>query len=800
MQSKKYRLFIIGIICLFSIATVFAKNVKLSNWVTNISEGPDVNAPGYTDRVPRMVVDGAAVHMIWQADSAWKKKFIFYRRSTDGGDNWESKQKIFSNAYNDVYFNRDEWQIAVSGTNIHILVPGKEWGDTWYGTLHHIRSTDGGQSFSEPMEIVTAGEAYHVTDVFADCEGENLTIGYRIQYNAGADNTYYIKKSSDNGDNFQGKVVYSTDSGSDWNIWDVLFEGENIYVLYSEQRYLYGLQRRELYLRASNDGGNSFQKTTLSFPSSDGEHKAMNLQDDHYLPKMTFSGNDLYIVFCAYNGNDEKHIYLAHSADKGQNFNQPKNLTEGKMPEGYKIFQAHETISVKNNYVNIVFLCDNNALFTIHSNNSGTSFEDPKLLLDEDSYSIGKGVWPSLVSGNDTEEFYIFYSWPSLAYSNDGGKDYSLPIMMSPHFSTSGQIKQNNKYPQMQIDDNGDIHTAFCGYFLYSSDLDYDIFYRKHEINPVANDPANNQALSINYDKDNQIYDNMQVIQNTIDMSNSFTLEIYVKPSADSPEKTRFVSKDMSNGFILGTNSYEPYFEFKTENNGNYKLEAENEISNQVWTHLAVTYDKDSETNNMKLYVNGNLSDSADVSGLLNAKDGFLIIGNTKYGGTFSGLFDEFRIWNRALEKNEIQARMREGLTGQENGLEAYFDFNGSRKDKTGNGNDGVFMYSETFVSSDFQTNVADQEIHKIDFRLEQNYPNPFNPVTNIKYSLPKASHVKINVYDINGKLVEELINVKQEEGYHIVQWNAGQYSSGVYLYRIITPNYISTKKCILMK
>ena len=799
MQSKKYRLFIIGIICLFSIATVFAKNVKLSNWVTNISEGAGAKTPGYKDRVPRMVVEGSTVHMIWAADSAYKKRFIFYRKSTDGGESWESKQELFSDARNDVKFNSEEWQIAVSGTNVHVLVPGRGWGDTWYGTLHHIRSTNGGQSFSEPKVIVTAAEAYHVTDVFADYDGDFLTIGYRIQYNAAADNTYYIKRSSDNGDTFQEKIVYSTDSGSEWEIWDVLVDGENIYVLYSEQYYMYGLQRRELYLSASNNEGDTFQKTTLSFPSADGDHKAMFLQDDNYVPKIASNGDDLYIVFCAYNENDEKHIYLAHSADKGQTFNQAKNLTEGKMPEGYDIYQAYETISVKNNYVNIVFFCDNYALFTIHSNNSGNSFEDPKQLLDKDSDSIGKGAWPSLVSGNNNEDFYIFYSWPSLAYSNDGGKDYSIPVMMSPHFSIFGEPGSNNIYPQMQIDNNGDIHLAFCGYFLYSSVYDYDIFYRKYETNPMANNPDKNQALSLDYNDDNRIYDNMQVIQNTFDMSNSFTLEIYVKPSAEAPEKLKIVSKDMYSGFILGTKSYQPYFEFETDNNDIY-LEAESEISNQVWTHLSVTYDKDSETNNMKLYVNGNLSDSADASGALKAKDGYLIIGNIDFKGAFSGLFDEFRIWNRALEKNKIQAKMREELTGQENGLEAYFDFNGSCKDKTGNGNDGVLMYSETFVSSDFQTNVADQELHKFDFRLEQNYPNPFNPVTNIKYSLPKASHVKINIYDINGKLVEELINVKQEEGHHLMQWKAGQYSSGVYLYRIITPNYTSTKKCILMK
>jgi hypothetical protein len=801
MERNNYRLLTTFLMVLLLSATTMAENVVLSDWVKNISEGEGESAPGYEEKNPRMVVDGNNIHMVWVADSAYSKKFIYYRRSTDLGTTWGEKKRVFTKARNDVNFEANEWQLAVSGDNVHILVSGRGWGDSWYGTLHHIRSTNGGQSFEEPEEIVTAGEAYHVTDIFTHCEGDLLTIGYRIQYNAAVDNTYYIKKSSNNGDTFQDKVVYSTESGSDWNIWDVLVDGENIYVLYSEQYYMYGLQRRELYLRASNDGGDTFKKTTLSFPSADGEHKAMNLQDEHYLPKIASHGDDLFVVFCAYNENDEKHIYLAHSADKGQNFNEPRNLTEGKMPEGYDILEAHETISVKDKYVNIVFLCDNNALFTIHSDNSGEYFEDPKLLLDEDSYLIGEGAWPSIISGKDNDEFYVFYSWPCLTYSNDGGRNFSIPVMMSPHFSTSGQIGQNYKSPQMQIDNNGNIHMAFYGYFLYSADFDYDIFYRKYVTDPVVRNPGNNQALNIDYNKDNKIYDNMQIIQKTIDMSNSFTIEICIRPAAECPEKTKIVSKDMYSGFILGTNYYEPYFEFETKNNGTYKLEANNEISNQVWTHLAVTYDKDSETNNVRLYVNGNLADSADVSGSLNAEDGYLILGNTKSGGLFSGLFDEFRIWKRALAKNEIQAKIGVELTGQESDLEAYFDFNGSYKDKTGNGNHGVLMYKESLVNSDLSFTATQDEIPAITkFSLDQNYPNPFNPITTIQYSVSKDSYVSLGIYDLQGRLVQNLVDGFQKIGSHQVQWEAYNFPSGVYFYRIKTGNFTAVKKCILMK
>lgn len=83
---------------------------------------------------------------------------------------------------------------------------------------------------------------------------------------------------------------------------------------------------------------------------------------------------------------------------------------------------------------------------------------------------------------------------------------------------------------------------------------------------------------------------------------------------------------------------------------------------------------------------------------------------------------------------------------------------------------------------------------------LHQNYPNPFNPSTTFKYELPKESKVILSVFDMNGRLVETLVKEKQQSGYYLVQWNATQYSSGVYIYRIQADGFSSVKKCILMK
>ena len=82
------------------------------------------------------------------------------------------------------------------------------------------------------------------------------------------------------------------------------------------------------------------------------------------------------------------------------------------------------------------------------------------------------------------------------------------------------------------------------------------------------------------------------------------------------------------------------------------------------------------------------------------------------------------------------------------------------------------------------------------EFALSQNYPNPFNPTTVIEYALPKASQVRIQIYNILGQKVRELVDEHQEPGYKIIRWDGKddsgvEVSSGVYFYRIAAGNFV---------
>lgn len=85
-------------------------------------------------------------------------------------------------------------------------------------------------------------------------------------------------------------------------------------------------------------------------------------------------------------------------------------------------------------------------------------------------------------------------------------------------------------------------------------------------------------------------------------------------------------------------------------------------------------------------------------------------------------------------------------------------------------------------------------------YSLSQNYPNPFNPATNIRFEIPKSGNIKLVVFDALGREVETLVNEKQAAGTYEATFNALQYPSGVYFYRITSEGYSETKKMILIK
>ena len=83
---------------------------------------------------------------------------------------------------------------------------------------------------------------------------------------------------------------------------------------------------------------------------------------------------------------------------------------------------------------------------------------------------------------------------------------------------------------------------------------------------------------------------------------------------------------------------------------------------------------------------------------------------------------------------------------------------------------------------------------------LFPNYPNPFNPSTTIEFDLPKTGNVNLKIFNILGEEVVTLLSASLLSGSHSVEWNASNFASGVYLYRLQAGDYVETRKMIILR
>jgi len=241
--------------------------------------------------------------------------------------------------------------------------------------------------------------------------------------------------------------------------------------------------------------------------------------------------------------------------------------------------------------------------------------------------------------------------------------------------------------------------------------------------------------------------------------------------------------------------------------------------------HLAGTYDKQ----NIKLYINGELlSTRAENRNIQNGTTEAVIGADSGEKLFFyNGIIDEVRIWNVARTQSQIQLTMYDTLssayyTSNDSGLIAYWRFDSLEdlginsdgiddvRDLSINTNHGdlegnaILDSSVIFVS--IEQNDLSSNINY--FSLNQNYPNPFNPSTTIRWQMPEAGFVTLKIYDVLGIEVITLVNEELIAGSHQINFDASNYSSGIYFYQIkvVDPesssgqSFINTKKMILLK
>lgn len=118
------------------------------------------------------------------------------------------------------------------------------------------------------------------------------------------------------------------------------------------------------------------------------------------------------------------------------------------------------------------------------------------------------------------------------------------------------------------------------------------------------------------------------------------------------------------------------------------------------------------------------------------------------------------------------------------------------------NNPDSIVMDADKMVLGIFTqlTHVTELMNNPVNYHLEQNYPNPFNAQTNISFSIAKPGKTSLQIFDVRGRVIATLMDQYLESGIYNYSFDASNLGSGVYIYKIISNEFVSVKKMIVMK
>lgn len=336
-------------------------------------------------------------------------------------------------------------QAVFSGNSIYVV-----WTDTTSGVpgIFFAKSTDGGQSFSKPVNIGTAnsGDSAYATITSQD---NNIYVTWQGSFTSNP--VVYFTKSKDSGNTFEKPIIIS-DKSKNSAFPQVASNTNHVYVTWIEKSEN---DTTNVIFSKSDDMGDSFGKT-ISITSS---------KETVGIPKIASDGNAVYLLW-EDNSKGSYEILLAKSTDSGSTFASPVNVSNTSGSSGAP------QMAIANNKIYVVWMDDTNKNYEIYfskSDDGGTSFAQPVNVSNTSGDSgyaqlatYGSNVyivWTETIS--DTNYDILFTK------SGNDGKTFEKPINISSDTGASG-------WPQIIVE-NGGIYISWVD----SSPGKFDVYVTK---------------------------------------------------------------------------------------------------------------------------------------------------------------------------------------------------------------------------------------------------------------------------------------------------------------------------------
>lgn len=786
------------LITLFAACTLFADANDAFNRWTNLTA--EVSAQTANATCPEYALSGNTLHVLWVEYKYGETANLYYRRSTNKGGTWETPKKLFTFAAKNSLpiaagYSR---MMSVEGNNMHIAFADYDYADNGTGRLYYMRSTDGGGSFGQAVELANSGGIYvKIAHSVIKTAGNNIAVAYQNNTRTASQKGIHVAYSTDNGQSFRDTLaVPYTPLQSD--LADFAYDGQKMIFLHHYLYYMYGFANGKVYATVSNDNGANFATHKLSRPFQqdgyEGEKSRFSVNSVtvndwyYYTPKIAVANGHIHILFSEYKKSEGKTsttwrpVYV-RSADNGLSFEEPRELLD--LDEG-----EHPVIAAKGGKVYVAnYIVNKNILIKASSDNGATFSDATDHFKGRYPYGLSRPAqYKLLIDPRDASgaTVHLTGSNHTLATSTNAGASFDYFMSFNSYLSGSASM-----LTEMLPDENGVKH-FFTAYRRGSDSSKYfDILY--HKTGAEAPPEAENRALKVKETQSN--YDDQVALlvpaTPSLDFKSAITAEMWVKfnPSETSSSplilrnKESYYNDNTPNGFQIGYYVYNGVVELhsgiQTEN-GRFYHYSPDKITDNLWHHVAFTYDANGGLDNFILYVDGVAKKAQTVVGKIDAGDGIISLGSY-YGSSyykFDYQLDELRLWNKALSAEEIRQNMLRNNFENENNLKLYLNFNNTLKDLSGNGNDAVSMGIVKMESSNFNPPHPAFDVYKIvdevslnnktknatdykwDFgnKISSTQPNP-------KYRYPVAGEYKITLTAQNENSVASAVEQVSIQG-----------------------------------
>jgi hypothetical protein len=690
--------------------TVVGGKPNGSDQVVNLTATP-AHDDNWYDEQNQLVVNQGIIHTAWH--SRWldpdgilaATNRIYYTASTQSGvspENWI----LLDERTNSPYAMKGGVWMAVDSSSVHIVTVSEAWFDAgggWHDyALRYHRSTDGGSSF-EPVRVLATGSDWYFMDapLIAASQGR-VTIAWRGSTGE-TGYTVHVMNSADNGGTFTTQTLFNDESGL-LNLSELRQESQAIALAWKHHASSGGAT----HIACSTNGGTNYTVTEIEPYIVE---YAVGSSAGADLPQVALQGSTVLIAYFSENTNANPivpDVFVRQSTNGGATFGPARSLTQGALSAAAGLptgLGAQLDLSLSGNRAAAVFATSEAHVYLARSTNAGASFLPPQQLSDK-SLNYAKGTLDPRLAFQPSDPHSVHVMWASDWYrrSTNGGETWTAPVGLS----LVSSVWNFQPTPRMVADESGAVHWN-CSGTLFGY-LDTDVLYRsfKHAAVPPA---AMNLGVQFGQQHEGFLrYDNLQIAAcPALDFTNALTVECWVKlsekpnavygPLVAKPITGAGMSYDTFYLHLAGEGPTKRWFAASVSTDGGgssptypTNLNSALIIRPGAWYHVAFTFDGGAGTGHLKLYVNGQLQGAVNAPGALATSPEPINVSRF-----LDGAMDDLRFWNRALTAQEIRDRFTGPLAGNEAGLAAYYTFDGTWADSTGNCLPAVPMYQESF-------------------------------------------------------------------------------------------------------